>query len=209
VARARRRQLARRGGGGASFVVADVRALPLRAGSLAAAVSPSSLDHFRDPADLHRSLRELRRTLAADGRLVVTLDNRGNVTDPLLRLASALGLSPYFLGRSYTARELREELADAGFEVLGESTLLHNPRLAAAGAAALARRLEHPAAGRWVRRRLLAARRWRGSPLRHLTASFVAALAVPRPEDGAGAVSGGGARAPGPSGCRSTPPPLP
>jgi O-antigen/teichoic acid export membrane protein/SAM-dependent methyltransferase len=207
VARAARRQRTRRGGGRGCFVAADLRALPLRPGSLALAVSPSSLDHFRDPADLHRSLRELRGALAADGRLVVTLDNRGNVTDPLLRLASALGLAPYFLGRSYTARELREELADAGFEVLGESTLLHNPRLAAAGAAAMARRLGRPAAERWVRRRLLAARRWRGTPLRHFTASFVAALAAPRPEGGGGAISGPDAPGPGPSGCRSTPPP--
>jgi transposase len=36
-------------------------------------VSPSTLDHFPDPADLDRSLRELRRTLRPGGRLILTL----------------------------------------------------------------------------------------------------------------------------------------
>jgi len=174
VARARRRDPE-----AVAHVVADVRALPFSPGVFDAVLSPSSLDHFLDPTDLGRSLRELRAALAPDGRLAVTLDNRANVTDPLLRLAAAVGLAPYVLGRSYTARELRGELAAAGFDVVAESTLLHNPRLFAAGAAALARRSHSPRLARWVRRRLLAGRRLREGPLRHPTASFVAALAAP------------------------------
>jgi O-antigen/teichoic acid export membrane protein/SAM-dependent methyltransferase len=175
VARARQGDRAGRG----RYVVADARHLPFRPGSLPMAVSPSSLDHFTDPHDLHLGLVELRRALAPRGRLVVTLDNRANLTDPLLHVAAAAGLVGYYVGRSYTAGELREELRQAGFRVLDEAGLLHNPRLAASGAVAVARRLDRPRVSRWVRRRLLAARRLESTRWRHLTASFVAALAVP------------------------------
>lgn len=175
VARARRRDVA----GAGRYVVADARRLPFAAGALRTVVSPSSLDHFADPHDLQRSLVELRRALAPGGRLVITLDNRGNVTDPLLHLVAAAGLVGYFIGRSYTARELADELRQAGFRVLDQAGLLHNPRLAASGAVAVARRLDRPALSRWVRRRLLAARRLEATRWRYLTASFVAALAVP------------------------------
>jgi O-antigen/teichoic acid export membrane protein/SAM-dependent methyltransferase len=175
VARARRRDAA----GAGRYVVADARRLPFAAGALHMVVSPSSLDHFADPHDLQRSLVELRRALAPGGRLVITLDNRGNVTDPLLHLVAAAGLVGYFIGRSYTARELADELRQAGFRVLDQAGLLHNPRLAASGAVAVARRLDRPALSRWVRRRLLAARRLESTRWRYLTASFVAALAVP------------------------------
>ena len=188
VARARRVGAAGPGDSVARYVVADARRLPFRPGSLHLAVSPSSLDHFPDPHDLHVSLVELRRALAPHGRLIVTLDNRANLTDPLLHVAAAVGLVGYYLGRSYTAGELAAELRRAGFRVLAQAGLLHNPRLAASGAVALARRLDRPRLSRWVRRRLLAARRLESTPLRHLTASFVAGLGVP--EEGAeGAVA--------------------
>lgn len=197
VARARRSDTAGQG----RYVVADVRRLPLRTGSLHLAVSPSSLDHFADPHDLHVSLVELRRALAPQGRLVVTLDNRANVTDPLLHVAAAAGLVGYYIGRSYTARELGDELRGAGFRVLEQASLLHNPRLAASGAVAVARRLDRPRLSRWVRRRLLAARRLESSPWRHLTASFVAALAVPDEGPGAAATIAAPRREGGASGC--------
>jgi O-antigen/teichoic acid export membrane protein/SAM-dependent methyltransferase len=179
------------------YVVADARQLPFRPDSLHMAVSPSSLDHFTDPHDLHLSLAELRRALAPRGRLVVTLDNRANVTDPLLHVVAAAGLVGYYVGRSYTAGELHEELRQAGFRVLDQAGLLHNPRLAASGAVALARRLDRPWVSRWVRRRLLAARRLESTRWRHLTASFVAALAVPDEGTVAAPLRNGGS-----SGCR-------
>ncbi len=52
----------------AQYVVADVRQLPFASESFALIVSPSTLDHFADPQDLARSLRELARSSnAADG----------------------------------------------------------------------------------------------------------------------------------------------
>jgi SAM-dependent methyltransferase len=164
---------------GCHVVVADVRQLPLKDAGFTLVASPSTLDHFRDPTDLGRSLSELLRISSPSGRLVVTLDNRQNIFDPLLRLAARSGVIPYFVGRSYTVGELRRELAEAGWRVLDTSAILHNPRLVATGLVALARRLRWPLLTRTVRRLLTAAQRFGKTRLRYRTGCFVAAVAVP------------------------------
>jgi len=162
----------------AAYVAADVRRLPFADGSFALIVSPSTLDHFADPADLGRSLGELARVLDPAGRLIITLDNRQNVFDPLLRLVIRLGRAPYYIGRSYTVDELRAELEAAGLMVLETTAILHNPRLMATGAVAIANRLGWPPLIRLVRRALTAAQRLEGTRWRYRTGSFVAARAI-------------------------------
>ncbi len=164
----------------ACYVVADARRLPFADGAFALAVSPSTLDHFADASDLGRSLRELARVLNAQGQLVVTLDNRQNIFDPLLRLAARLGRAPYYIGRSYSARELRAELEAAGLAVLDATAILHNPRLVATAAVAIANRLGWPPLVSLVRRALRAAQRLEGMRWRYRTGSFVAARAARR-----------------------------
>lgn len=165
----------------AAYVAADVRRLPFADGSFALIVSPSTLDHFVDPAELGRSLRELARVLDPAGRLVVTLDNRQNVFDTLLRLAGRLGWVPYYLGYSYTVGELRAELEAAGLAVQDTTAILHNPRLLATGAVAVANRLGWSPLIHLVRRALIRAQWLEGTRWRYRTGSFVAALAVRRP----------------------------
>ena len=175
VARAKRNDPEGRGW----YVAADTCRLPFRQGTFSAALSPSTLDHFEDPRDLGNSLSELGQALESAGRLVITLDNRQNVFDPLLRLASRLGLVPYFLGRSYSIDELGVELENAGFEVLDRTAILHNPRLVATGAVALARVLRIGALRKLVYSALTRAQRLEHTRWRYRTGSFVAALAVP------------------------------
>ena len=162
------------------YVVADTRHLPFADNSFALIVSPSTLDHFSDPCDLGRSLRELERVLESEGRLIITLDNRQNIFDPLLRLASWIGWVPYYLGRSYRVDELRAELVAAGFLVQETTAILHNPRLMAVAAVALARRLRWPPLMALVRRLLIDAQRLEQTRWRYYAGSFVAAKAVPR-----------------------------
>jgi SAM-dependent methyltransferase len=169
------------------YVVADVRRLPFASGTFALVVSPSTLDHLDDPSDLGRSLRELGRVIESFGQLIVTLDNRQNIFDPLLRLAARLGLVPYYLGRSYGVDELCAELGAAGLMVLETTAILHNPRLVAVSTIALANRLGWAPLIALVRRVLLASQRLEETRWRYRTGSFVAALATsPCGDDGDG-----------------------
>ncbi len=114
--------------------VADVRRLPFADESFDGILSTSTLDHFEDRSDIDRSLAELRRVIARDGRLVLTLDNP---TNPLIRLRNALperlrgatGLSPFFVGETLSAAAGISALERAGFDVLQVSHLLHAPHV--------------------------------------------------------------------------------
>lgn len=165
------------------YLVADTRRLPFAGDMFALVVSPSTLDHFSDPDDLGRSLRELARVMKPSGRLIITLDNRQNIFDPLLRLVNRMGLTPYYLGRSYRIGELRSELEAAGFVVQETSAILHNPRLMAVAAVSLARKLRWPPLATLVQRTLIAAQRLEHTRWCYYTGSFVAAKAVRRSED--------------------------
>jgi SAM-dependent methyltransferase len=162
------------------YLTADVRALPFGDGSFDLIVSPSTLDHFPDLQDLGLSLRGLVRLLEPGGRLIITLDNRQNVFDPLLRLAHRLRLVPYYLGRSYRVDELCRELELAGFVVEETTAILHNPRLVAVTAVALTKELKWPQLTTWVQRALIAAQRLEHTRWCYFTGSFIAAKAVRR-----------------------------
>jgi SAM-dependent methyltransferase len=168
----------RDGNGRLQHLTADVRQLPFADATFALIVSPSTLDHFAQPQDLGRSLLELARILAPDGKLIITVDNRQNVFDPLLRLAHRLGWVPYYLGRSYRVEELQAELEAAGFQVEATTAILHNPRLMAVAAVALAKKLQWPFLTALVQRTLVAAQRLEHSRWCYFTGSFVAAKAV-------------------------------
>ncbi|MDH3690106.1 MAG: methyltransferase domain-containing protein [Gammaproteobacteria bacterium] len=162
------------------FIAADVRRLPFASDYFDLIVSPSTLDHFEDPRDLGISLQELARILKPNGRLIVSLDNRQNIFDPLLRLISRFGWIPFYLGRSYTAAELRQELETVGFKVHEATAILHNPRLVAVASIGLARKLGWKPLQRFVQRSLEASQCLEQTRLRYYTGSFVAALAVKR-----------------------------
>lgn len=170
--------------GRARYLRADARDLPVASGSMDLIISPSTLDHFREPADLGRSLRELRRVLSKHGRLIITLDNRQNVFDPLLRLASRAGVVPFYLGRSYTVKELARELESAGFSVLDTAAIVHNPRLTAVAAVMVARRVRLQRLTRLTQSAIAAMQRLQGTRWEYYSGCFVGALAVPR-EDAA------------------------
>lgn len=169
---------------GLTFVQADVRTLPLAPASVDLVLSTSTLDHFASVAELRGSLRELARVLRTGGELLITLDN---VANPLIALRNAmphplrirLGLTPYYVGRSFTPWRLRKELRAVGLEPRELITLLHCPR---AIAIPVARLLDRRMPGDRGARRFcawLGLFEWLGKlPSRYLTGLFVAARAV-------------------------------
>jgi len=131
VERAKARAQASQGGSNC-FVVADVRALPFASGSFDLIISNSTLDHFPVEADLKRGLSEISRALLSGGILIITMDNPSN---PLVRLWRWLthyllekaGLSPFYLGVTYTRRQLCDELERVGLQVTDSTAVQHLP----------------------------------------------------------------------------------
>ncbi len=120
--------------GTAQVLACDVRALPIRGGALDGILSTSTLDHFDDPAQIDVALAEFRRVVAADGHLILTLDNARN---PLVRLRNALpapvarrtGLVPFAVGATHDAAGTRDALERTGWKVRSSVHLLHAPHV--------------------------------------------------------------------------------
>jgi SAM-dependent methyltransferase len=113
----------------AGSVVADVRRIPFRSGSVDLILSNSTLDHFQTAAELHEALAELTRVLQPGGRLIVTLDNPWNPLYWPLRAMSRVRATPFSLGRTFSAPKLVRALKRCGLEIERTGTLLHNPRI--------------------------------------------------------------------------------
>jgi SAM-dependent methyltransferase/GNAT superfamily N-acetyltransferase len=176
LARAGRRHL---------FVVADLRHIPLRAGSIASILAGSSLDHFPAEADIVASLRELTRILRTGGTLVVTFDNPQNpVVGVRNRLPFAalhrIGVVPYYVGATYGVAEARAALTACGLDVTAATAVAHAPRLPAMWLASLAERARlHRLRARLARMldRCETLGRW---PTRYRTGYYVAVRAEKR-----------------------------
>lgn len=160
-------------------IQADIRRLPFADASFDVITSFSTLDHFDGADDLDAGLGELARVLAPEGRLLVTLDNAAN---PLVALRNTLPerwlqatrLVPCHVGTTCGRKELDRKLAAHGLSVECRATVMHVPRVAALGAAAVWPR------GHSLLSFLLAGERLGALPTRSLTGQFVAALAVKR-----------------------------
>jgi hypothetical protein len=109
-------------------------------------------------------VRELARVLSPGGTLVLTVDNRRNVTDALLRLATALGQVPFPLGHAPRLDELVAMTRAAGLYPRERTYLVPAPRVIATLAVRAARLLPAPRGERGVqallRRFEALGRRW-------------------------------------------------
>jgi SAM-dependent methyltransferase len=159
---------------------ADVRQTGLADGSMDFVLSNSTLDHFREAADLPRTLRELARVLRAGGLLLVTLDNPQN---PLVGLRNALpyaalrktGLVPYFVGHTVPMDTLAGMLEDCSLRLLRRRHIMHVPRVVALHLCRLCGRNRQVSSV--LLRAMLAGERAAGWPAAQITGHFSAVLA--------------------------------
>jgi ubiquinone/menaquinone biosynthesis C-methylase UbiE len=112
------------------YLCCDVRHLPFRDKSVDLIISNSTLDHFPSEEDIFAALKELGRVLRVGGNLIITLDNKSNLTYPpyiFMRLWMRLGLAPYFIGKTLSLASLREALKEMGFSVEESTAIFHYP----------------------------------------------------------------------------------
>ena len=112
------------------YVCCDVRHLPFLSDSIDLIISNSTLDHFSVEGDLFTALKELGRVLCPGGTLILTIDNKSNLTYPpyfVIRLWMALGFSPYVIGRTYSLNELKSRLDSIGLSIEEATAICHYP----------------------------------------------------------------------------------
>jgi ubiquinone/menaquinone biosynthesis C-methylase UbiE len=161
--------------------VGDVRKLEFPDASFDLVFSNSTLDHFEMEAEIEQALSEFARVLERGGQLLMTLDNPVN---PVVRVRNflpqratgAIGLVPYFMGKTLSMPRLVEVLEQASFRVVQQRHTMHVPRVLALH---LCRLLEKSsAAGHVVLRTMLAMEVLRKLPTAPLTGYYSALLAV-------------------------------
>ena len=160
------------------FIPCDVRNLPFASNSFELIISDSTLDHFKNKDDVVISLKELVRTLKPGGTLIITLDNGSNFTEPLFRLWIRLGLAPFFIGQTYSIRELKQALVKIGMQIVDETAIIHNPRFFTKMIVAMLRRTFPRQCKRWTETLLNYFDSLENKRTKYLTALFIAVKAT-------------------------------
>lgn len=164
---------------------ADIRELPFETSSFDGVVSLSTLDHFGSRDAIRDSIDEIRRVMAPGGTLIITLDN---VANPVVALRNRLpyatlhrlGVVPYYVGPSYSARGLTRLLRAAHFELLDVSYVLHCPRFLGVIASRAADRRLAEESQRRLQTSLFRFERLERFPTRPVTGYFAAVRAIRR-----------------------------
>jgi SAM-dependent methyltransferase len=178
-----RSQALERGLDTGSYLCCDVKKLPLRDSSVDLIISDSTLDHFPTEAEIITALAELGRVLKGGGTLILTIDNKSNLTYPpycLVRLWMKLGLAPYFIGRTLSLSHLRRALTEIGLSIEENTAILHYPHPDGL-VRWLERSLRSLSRGRLdntIRKWLAGLNRLEGSKIKYLTGRYVAIKAV-------------------------------
>jgi len=160
------------------YICCDVRNLPFRNDAFDLVVSNSTLDHFYNEADIITALQELRRLLQPGGILILTMDNKGNLTEPFLRLWLSLRLSPFFIGKTYSIEELKTILGEVGFSVEDATAIIHSPRFFTVRTVRLLRKLSARKLDPILRKGLTFFDRLENKRTKYLTGLYVAVKAV-------------------------------
>ena len=163
------------------YLSSDVRKLSFGNSSFDLIISDSTLDHFQHEEDIVTALSELSRVLKPGGTLIITMDNKSNFTEPLFRIWILLGLSPFFIGKTYSIKELKRALDRVGLRVMDTTAIMHNPRFCTKIIITLLRRIAPQRFDGLIRKTLDFFDSLERRRTRYLTAQFIAAKAVKTP----------------------------
>ena len=166
----------------AQYVSCDVRQLPFASNAFDLIVSDSTLDHFHHTYEITIALSELSRVLRSGGTLIITMDNKGNLTEPLFRLWLSLRLHPVFVGKTYSVGELKKALEEAEFTVVETTAIVHNPRFFVRRMIPLIHKVAPVRFDRLIKRCLTFFDSLENKRTKYLTGQFIAAKAVKRPD---------------------------
>jgi len=161
-----------------AYLGCDVKNLPFANNSFDLIISDSTLDHFHREDEIVTALLELSRVIKPGGTLILTMDNKSNVTEPLFRLWILLGLSPFFIGKTYSVKELKQALESVGLHVVDTTAIMHNPRFFTKAVIALIRKIAPRRFDGLIRKTLVFFDSLERRRTRYLTAQFIAAKAV-------------------------------
>ena len=162
----------------AQLAVCDIRRLPFAANSFDLIVSDSTLDHFHRKDDIGTALSELSRVLKPGGTLIITMDNKTNFTEPLFRIWIFLGLAPFFSGKTYSMRELKQALTIVKLSVIDTAAIIHQPRFFTAKLITLLHKVKPMRFNGWIRRSLILLDSLENRKTKYLTAQYIAAKAT-------------------------------
>jgi len=152
----------------------DVRKLPFANNSFDLIISDSTLDHFSRKSDIQTALSELGRVLKPGGTMILTLDNAGNIAEPLFRLWIRLGFASIFLGKTYTIRELKEAVTNVGLDVSDSTAIIHNPRFVTWTMIRIIRKVAPRKFNHFIRQVLILLDKLEGLKTKFITGQFIA-----------------------------------
>jgi SAM-dependent methyltransferase len=156
----------------------DIRQLPFSDNSFDLIISDSTLDHYSHQNEIAIALTELRRILKPGGTIIITMDNKDNITELLFRLWIYFGLAPFFIGETYSMKQLKQAMTDIGFLLIDSTTIIHNPRLFTKLVIALVRKVAPARADPYIRKGLRLLDSLENRRTKYLTAQFIAVKAV-------------------------------
>ena len=125
-----------------------------------------------------KALEHLCRILKPGGTLIITLDNKTNLTEPLFRLWIRLGLSPFYIGKTYSVKELEKSLGEVGLSVIESTAIIHNPRFFTKVFIACLRKIGPNRFDGWIRKLLSLLDSLEKRRIKYLTAQFIATRAT-------------------------------
>ncbi len=161
------------------LVVCDVRNLPFAEGRVAAILSLSTLDHFREEGEIQAALLELARVLLPESRLLLTLDNPANPEVALRQILPAwlvtkLRADNFPLGVTAGPLKMERFAEECGLQLMRSQYLLHSLRYPLVRVSSWLASLRRRNWNRVLENLILFSERLAALPTRSLTGHYIA-----------------------------------